>query len=104
MHVSPSKLCWLVVVVMMLAATPALADSALRQTGYAVQQTLNAAQVGAVYSLLAVAYALLHGITNRIILSFGDIATFGAFATIYTMMFMLFANWQTGLAIATVFL
>ncbi|MGE0239668.1 MAG: branched-chain amino acid ABC transporter permease, partial [Parvibaculaceae bacterium] len=87
----------------LLLSEPALAQSALRSTGYAVQQVVNASLVGALYSLLAVAYALLHGITNRIVLSFGDLATFGAFATIYPMMFMLFANWQTGLAIAMVF-
>jgi branched-chain amino acid transport system permease protein len=105
--VSPSK--WIVPVLagagsLLCLSEPAFAQSAMRSTGYAVQQLVNASLVGALYSLLAVAYALLHGITNRIVLSFGDLATFGAFATIYTMMFMLFANWQTGLAIATVFL
>jgi len=105
--VSPSK--WIVPGLAGLGAflflsEPALAQSAVRATGYVIQQTVNASLVGALYSLLAVAYALLHGITNRIVLSFGDMATFGAFAAIYAMMFMLAANWQTGLAIAAVFL
>lgn len=82
---------------------PAFAQSAVRSAGYVLQQSINAGLVGALYSLLAVAYALLHGITNRIVLSFGDVATFGAFAAIYAMMFMLAANWQAGLAMATVF-
>ena len=104
--VSPSK--WIVPTLagagaFLLLSEPALAESALRSTGYAIQQVMNASLVGALYSLLAVAYALLHGITNRIVLSFGDLATFGAFASIYSMMFMLFANWQPGLAIAAVF-
>ncbi len=84
-------------------AEPAFAQSAVRSTGYVLQQLVNAALVGALYSLLAVAYALLHGITNRIVLSFGDIAAFGAFGTIYMMLMMLSSNWQTGLAIAVVF-
>lgn len=88
----------------LLLPEPALAQSAVRSTGYVVQQLVNACLVGALYSLLAVAYALLHGITNRIVLSFGDMATFGAFAAIYSMMFMLAANWQAALAIAAVFL
>jgi branched-chain amino acid transport system permease protein len=69
-----------------------------------VQQVVNASLVGALYSLLAVAYALLHGITNRIVLSFGDLATFGAFTTISVMTFMLFSDWQAGLAIIVVFI
>src|SRR5262245_50947592 len=104
--VSPSK--WIVPGVagawIFLLSEPALAQGAIRSTGYVVQQMVNASLVGALYSLLAVAYALLHGITNRIVLSFGDMATFGAFAAIYAMMFMLANNWQTGLAIAAVFL
>jgi branched-chain amino acid transport system permease protein len=105
--VSPSK--WIVpsfagLGSLLLLSEPALAQSAIRSTGYVVQQMVNASLVGALYSLLAVAYALLHGITNRIVLSFGDMATFGAFAAIYSMMFMLADNWQTGLAIAAVFL
>ena len=38
--------------------------------GYIAQQVLNGLIVGSFYSLLAVAYALVHAITNRVILSF----------------------------------
>lgn len=104
--VSPSK--WILAALgagtVLCLSEPAFAQSALRSTGYAIQQVMNASLVGALYSLLAVAYALLHGITNRIVLSFGDLATFGAFATISVMMFMLFSDWQPGLAIAVVFI
>ena len=48
--------------------------------GYWLQQGLNGLFLATLYAVLATAYALLQGITNRIILSFGDIATFGAFA------------------------
>ena len=61
--------------------SPAFAESLSAPPAMGFQQTLNACLVGALYSLLAVAYALLHGITNRIVLSFGDIAIFGAFYT-----------------------
>lgn len=104
MRLCPSKLCWLAIALALTAAPPAFAETGLRQAGYLVQQTLNAAQVGALYSLLAVAYALLHGITNRIVLSFGDIATFGAFYTVYTVLLMLVSGYAPGLAIAAVFL
>lgn len=87
----------------LLLAEPASAQSVVRSTGYVLQQLVNACLVGALYSLLAVAYALLHGITNRIVLSFGDIATFGAFGTIYMMLLMLTSNWQVGLAITLAF-
>lgn len=105
--VSPSK--WIVpglagAGTLLFLSEPALAQGAIRSTGYVIQQMVNASLVGALYSLLAVAYALLHGVTNRIVLSFGDMATFGAFAAIYAMMFMLAANWQVGLAISAVFL
>ena len=52
-------------------------------TGYVVQQVFNALLVGSFYSLLAVSYALVHGLTNRIVLSFGDMAMFCAFASLY---------------------
>lgn len=105
--ISPSK--WIVGFIAgagasVLLAEPAFAASAVRSLGYAIQQLVNACIVGALYSLLAVAYALLHGITNRIVLSFGDIASFGAFGTIYMMLLMLASNWQAGLAIGVVFL
>jgi branched-chain amino acid transport system permease protein len=51
--------------------------------GYLAQQGINAALIAALYCLLAIAYSLIHAVMNRIILSFGDIAMFGAFAAIY---------------------
>ncbi len=50
---------------------------------YALQQISNALVVGSFYSLLAVSYALVHGLTNRIVLSFGDMAMFAAFCAAY---------------------
>jgi len=54
--------------------------------GYLAQQILNGLIVGSFYSLLAVAYALVHAITNRVILSFGDFMTFGAFYAIVAVL------------------
>lgn len=50
--------------------------------GYWIQQLLNGLFLASLYAVLATAYALLQGITNRIILSFGDVSTFGAFAAV----------------------
>ena len=50
--------------------------------GYWLQQSLNGLFLATLYGVLATAYALLQGITNRVILSFGDVATYGAFATV----------------------
>jgi branched-chain amino acid transport system permease protein len=55
----------------------------LPPSGYIVQQLANALIVGSFYSLLAVSYALVHGLTNRIVLAFGDMAMFSAFSAIY---------------------
>ena len=44
---------------------------------YFLQQCLNAVQVSCFYALLAAAYVLVHGIADRINLSFGGIATWG---------------------------
>ena len=84
--------------------SPAIAESVVRSAGYGLQQTLNAGMVAALYSLLAVAYALLHGITNRIVLSFGDIAMFGAFYTVYLMLLSLISGFDTAAALGLVFL
>src|SRR6476620_11191618 len=84
--------------------SPAIAESLVRSAGYGFQQLLNAFMVAALYSLLAVAYALLHGITNRIVLSFGDIATFGAFYAVYVMLLSLLSGWETSAALGLVFL
>ena len=48
-------------------------------TGYFLQQFVNAAPSTALYALLALAYSLVYGLTNRINLAFGDIATLGAY-------------------------
>jgi branched-chain amino acid transport system permease protein len=53
------------------------------EAGYYVQQGLNALFVGAFYSLLAVAYALVHTVSGRIVLCFGDVMTFGALYAVY---------------------
>lgn len=90
----------------MIAADPSLALAAglPRSLGYGLQQALTAATVGSFYSLLAVAYALLHGVTNRIVLSFGDISMFGAFSAVYAMLFALLSGSLTGMAMALAFI
>jgi branched-chain amino acid transport system permease protein len=47
-----------------------------------LQQAVNALQVSAFYALLAVAYVLLHGVSNRFNLAFGAIATWAGYVTI----------------------
>ncbi|MGH6946226.1 MAG: branched-chain amino acid ABC transporter permease [Kiloniellales bacterium] len=58
------------------AANPPLPASAGWETSalYLLQQCINAIVVGTFYGLLAVAYVLIYGITNRINLSFGAFA------------------------------
>lgn len=56
---------------------------------YWVQQTINGLMLACLYVTLATAYALLQGITNRIILSFGDFATYGAFTAVYAALWAL---------------
>ena len=57
--------------------------------GYIVQQTLNGLVLAAVYALLAVAFALVHAVTRRIVFTLGDLATYGAF---YVVLAALFAS------------
>lgn len=45
---------------------------------YGLQQGLSALPSAAIYALLACAYALIYGLTGRIILSFGEFAALGA--------------------------
>ncbi len=52
--------------------------------GYWLQQCFNAVQLASFYIPLAVAFALIQGITKRVFLSFGDLAMFASFAAIYT--------------------
>jgi branched-chain amino acid transport system permease protein len=69
-------------------------------TGYILQQVANALVVGSFYSLLAVSYALVHGLTNRIVLSFGEMAMFGAFCAVYAVIIGQSANLVTAAALA----
>ena len=63
---------------------------------YGLQQILNALQVSAFYALLAVAYVLLHGVSNRFNLSFGAIATWAGYAAAGTILALLDATfWDT---------
>ncbi len=54
-----------------------------KEASYALQQFLNLAQLASFYAPLAVAFALIHAITKRVFLSFGDFAMFGSFAAVY---------------------
>jgi branched-chain amino acid transport system permease protein len=95
----------LLVAALLLALAPnAFAGEAMWTLGYGLQQGLNAAQVACLYALLAVAYSLLHGVTSRIILSFGDVAMFAAFYICYMMMLALLTGWSVALALTLVFL
>jgi branched-chain amino acid transport system permease protein len=58
------------------------------QTAYWVQQLLNAIILASFYVPLAMAYALVQGLTNRIFLSFGDFAMYATFAAIYSALAM----------------
>lgn len=49
---------------------------------YGLQQGLSALPSAAIYSLLACSYALIYGLTGRIILSFGEFAALGAMAAV----------------------
>jgi branched-chain amino acid transport system permease protein len=49
---------------------------------YGLQQGLSALPSAAVYALLASAYALIYGLTGRIVLSFGEFAALGALAAV----------------------
>lgn len=53
-------------------------------SGFWLQQFLNGVQLAGFYLPLAVAFAIIQGITRRIFLSFGDFAMFGSFAAVYT--------------------
>ena len=53
------------------------------QAVYIAQQALNAAQLAAFYVPLAIAFALIQAVTRKVFLSFGEIAMFGSFASVY---------------------
>ena len=60
-----------------------MSDAMSHDFGYWLQQLLNALTLASFYTPLAVAYALVQGITNKIFLSFGDFAMYAAFAAVY---------------------
>ena len=68
--------------------------------GYWLQQFLNACTLASFYVPLAVAYALVQGITNKIFLSFGDFAMYAAFAAIYAGLAGLLAGGSTAIILA----
>jgi branched-chain amino acid transport system permease protein len=80
------------------------------ETAYWFQQLLNAVTLASFYVPLAMAYALVQGITNKIFLSFGDFAMYATFASIYAALAMVqkdvgpwlivFASLVTGMACA----
>ncbi|WP_165923766.1 branched-chain amino acid ABC transporter permease [Bosea sp. BK604] len=72
---------------------------------YGLQQTLSALPSAAVYALLASAYALIYGLTGRIILSFGEFASLGALASVVGVALLVSASLSTpvsGLLVAFV--
>lgn len=72
---------------------------------YGLQQALSALPSAAVYALLASAYALIYGLTGRIILSFGEFAALGALASVVGVALLVSASLSTpisGLLVAFV--
>jgi branched-chain amino acid transport system permease protein len=55
------------------------------RSGYWLQQVLNGLPISAFYAFLAVGYALVYGLVNRINLAFGEIAMVGAYAAVATV-------------------
>ena len=53
-----------------------------KKYAYLLQQMLNALPLVSIYMLLALAYSLIYGLTNRINLAFGDLAVVGGFASL----------------------
>jgi branched-chain amino acid transport system permease protein len=70
-------------------------SAAPHELGYWLQQLVNAVTLASFYTPLAVAYALVQGITNRIFLSFGDFAMYAAFAAIYAALAGQVAGYET---------
>ena len=70
-------------------------EAAAHEFGYWLQQLLNAITLASFYTPLAVAYALVQGITNKIFLSFGDFAMYAAFAAIYAALAGQVAGYET---------
>ena len=72
-----------------------MSDAMSHDFGYWLQQLLNALTLASFYTPLAVAYALVQGITNRIFLSFGDFAMYAAFAAVYAALAGQVAGYDT---------
>ena len=68
--------------------------------GYWLQQFLNACTLASFYVPLAMAFALVQGLTNKIFLSFGDFAMYAAFAAIYAGLAGLLAGNNTAVILA----
>ena len=66
--------------------------------GYWLQQFINACTLASFYVPLAVAFALVQGITNKIFLSFGDFAMYAAMAAIYAGLTGLLAGNNTAVS------
>ncbi|HUG60358.1 MAG TPA: branched-chain amino acid ABC transporter permease [Methylomirabilota bacterium] len=67
-------------------ADPLVAVPVGPASGYFLQQLMNAAPVGAIYGLLALAYAFVYGLIGRINLAFGEVAVIGAFALVNVLL------------------
>ena len=65
---------------------------------YWFQQAANGLFLACIYGVLAMAYAMLQGISGRIILTFGDIATFGAYGAVSVSLWVLLSG-SDGLAV-----
>lgn len=67
-----------------------------KAAAYALQQVINATPLAAIYTLLALAYALVYGLTERINLAFGEMTAFASIAAVIGF----FAGSPGGLAAA----
>ena len=72
-----------------------MSDQFFHDFGYWLQQLLNAITLASFYTPLAVAYALVQGITNKIFLSFGDFAMYAGFVAIYAALAGQVAGYDT---------
>ena len=61
-------------------------------TGYVLQQGLNALPLGAVYGLFAAAYVLIHAVTRRLNLVFGSLAVWAGYTTINVTVLAMLAH------------
>jgi branched-chain amino acid transport system permease protein len=75
--------------------------SAAHQTGYWLQQFLNAGQLASFYVPLAIAFMLIQAISRRVFLSFGDFTMFASFAAVYSCLAMLLQGHTSVLILMT---